>query len=423
MKIIKNFLLCILFLLAFVACKEDKRFEIVGDDSVAPSPPEYITFKPLVGGARVFYSLPPDKDIISINAEYVNNSGKKSVFAASYFTDSLDIYGFADTLERTVQLYAIDRAGNRSPSISITVKAAESALQQITKSVKVTPAFNSFLVVWENELQQTVNIYVDMVFDKAGVKRDVTWVLSSKEAAVEEIIDNVRLADDESLTVNIRAGDAYGNITDGIEVGEIQVMNDHLLEKDGWRLPNANDMIGGVPMCFGDAFEAKSLNVINGIVSIGETMDIMHTGGRGRTGKIADGNSPWNFIIDLGDYYELSRIVTNQRHDLNAVPYDPNVKGYYYQGVNVNRYNMYFLDEETGAWEFISQHTIPVPSGISELEIAKMGAAGDMALMYPEAPAFTKPARWFRYEAISGFGGTPEVLSEITLYGKKTSTP
>src|SRR5690606_18081150 len=116
----------------------------------------------------------------------------------------LDILGFADTLERTIQLYAVDRAGNRSPSIPVTVKASQSALQEITQSVNVIPAFNSFLVAWENELQQTVNIYVDMVFDNAGQQRNVTWVLSSKEAAVEEAIDNVILAEGETLSVNVR---------------------------------------------------------------------------------------------------------------------------------------------------------------------------------------------------------------------------
>jgi hypothetical protein len=204
-------------------------------------------------------------------------------------------------------------------------------------------------------------------------------------------------------------------------MGQIEIMNDEILSKEQWRLPNANDSIAGVPICFGDAYECKSLNVIDGIISRGETMNIMHTAGRGRTGRAKDGNAPWNFLVDLGDYYELSRIVTNQRHDFNATPYDPNVRGFYYQGENVNRYNMYFLDDETGEWEYISQHTIPVPSGLSELEFAKKGAAGDMAILYPEKPAFTKSTRWFRYEALGGFGGSPLVLSEITLYGKKAN--
>lgn len=414
-------ILSMIFLIGINACQEEKRFEISGDDKEAPGPPEYLSYKPLIGGARIFYNLPADKDILSVNAEYINNSGKKSYFSASYFTDSLDVMGIADTLEHVVNLYAVDRAGNRSTSVPVLVKASESALQNVAKSIKVLPGFNSFIVLWENELGQTVNVYIDMVFNKAGERRDLTWVLTSNKTTNKEIIDNVVLAEDESLTVNIRIGDTYGNLSQDIKMGEIRVMSDEILPKELWRLPNTNDSIAGVPMCFGNAYEFKSINAIDGIISRGEVMNVMHTGGRGRTGKAEDGNAPWNFLIDLGDYYELSRIVTNQRHDLNAVPYDPNVRGIYYTGENVNRYNMYFLDEETGEWEFISQHTIEVPTGLSELEFARLGAAGDMALMYPEVPAFTKPTRWFRYEALTGFGSSPLVLSEITLYGRKAN--
>ncbi len=414
-------ILSIMFIIGFNACQEEKRFEISGDDNKAPGPPEYLSYKPLVGAARIFYNLPEDKDILSINAEYVNNSGKKSYFSASYFTDSLDVMGIADTLEHVVQLYAVDRAGNRSISVPVTVKASESALQNVAESIKVLAGFNSFIVLWDNVLEQTVNVYIDMIFNKAGKDRDLTWVLTSNKAINREIIDNVVLSDDESLTVNIRIGDTYGNWSQNIKMGQIKIMSDAILPKELWRLPNTNDSIAGIPMCFGNAYEAKSLNVIDGIISRGEIISIMHTAGRGRTGKAIDGNTPWNFLIDLGDYYELSRIVTNQRHDLNTNTYDPNERGYYYTGENVNQYNMYFLNEETSEWEFISQHTIEIPTGLSELEIARLGAAGDMALMYPEVPAFTKPARWFRYEALTGFGAAPWVLSEITLYGRKAN--
>lgn len=411
----------LLLVIGFYACKDDERFQIIGDDKEAPNPPQFVRYKPLVGGARVFYRLPTDKDILSINAEYINETGKKNYFSASYFTDSLDVMGIADTVDRVIQLYAVDRAGNQSETVPVTVRASSSALQEVAKSIHVLPAFNSFIVYWQNELNQAINVYVDMYFSKGGTQRNLTWVLSSKESSKREIIEDVILEEGESLSVNIRVGDMYGNITQEIEMGEVSVMNDAILPKDHWRLPNANDSIAGIPMCFGDAFECKSINVIDGIVSRGETMNLMHTAGRGRTGIPGDANAPWNFLIDMGDYYELSRIVTNQRHDNNAIPYDPDVRGYYYQGENVNQYNMYYLDEETNQWVFISQHTIPVPSGLSELEFAKMGAAGDMAIMYPEAPAFTKAARWFRYEALTGFGSLPQVLSEITLYGRKAN--
>ena len=87
---------------------------------------------------------------------------------------------------------------------------------------------------------------------------------------------------------------------------------------------------------------------------------------------------------------------------------------------------MYIWDDETQAWELVRQHRIPVPVGLSELEIVKLGEAGDMAYMFPDDPQYTKPTRWFRYEAFKSFNGNytldnANCLSEITLYGKKSN--
>ncbi|MDD3909032.1 MAG: DUF4959 domain-containing protein [Proteiniphilum sp.] len=412
-------LLITVFLMGIYSCEEESRFAISGDDKEAPNPPTDFSYKPLIGGVRVYYKIPDDKDILSVNAEYINNVGRKMIFSSSYFTDSLDVMGIADSLEHVLHLYAVDRAGNHSVHVPLTVKSTGSALHEVASSIEVLPAFNSFIVSWKNEFKQYLNVHVDMIFDKAGQRRNIKWVLSSKDEIGKKIIDNVVLSENESLEVNIQIEDEYGNKTQVIKMGDVPIMDDYELPKELWKVPASNDSIAGIPMCFGNAFEAKSTNVIDGIICYGETLNIMHTAGRGRTGKEEDGNAPWNYIIDLGDYYELSRIVTHQRHDNDGIPNDENVRGYYYMGENVKIYNMYFLDDETGEWEYISQHLIPTPTGLSELEFAKQGAAGDMALLYPDVPAFTKPTRWFRYEAISGFGASPSVLSEITLYGKK----
>ncbi len=74
----------------------------------------------------------------------------------------------------------------------------------------------------------------------------------------------------------------------------------------------------------------------------------------------------------------------------------------------------------------INEHTIPVPMGLSEIEFVRLGEAGDMAYFYPDNPQYTKPTRWFRYEAVKGFSGNytledANCLSEITLFGRKAN--
>jgi hypothetical protein len=90
----------------------------------------------------------------------------------------------------------------------------------------------------------------------------------------------------------------------------------------------------------------------------------------------------------------------------------------------VGVYAMYIWDDAEQRWDSIREHKILVPA-LTDMEIKQSGMAGDMAYFYPDDPQFTKPTRWFRYEALFGFNSnytdsnSARCLSEITLYAKK----
>src|SRR3546814_4663848 len=88
----------------------------------------------------------------------------RSTFSASYFADSLEVYGFADTSEYTVQLYAVDRAGNRSEVVNVPVTPLEPAYTRVAESIVVKPGFSSFFLDWQNELEQNINVYVNFSY-------------------------------------------------------------------------------------------------------------------------------------------------------------------------------------------------------------------------------------------------------------------
>lgn len=412
-----------IFLLGlFYSCKEKERYNINTDDSTPPGSILFNNYKPLYGGARFFYELPDDEDLLSVEAEYTNSQNRTFKFSASYFVDSVDVYGLPDTGVYAINLYAVDRAGNRSTPVTVDVEPLEPAFQRVAKSVEVRPGFGSFFLDWTNELEQEVNVYVDFEFaDKTG-PRQVTTIFTSKADTNRRFVNDLNDINANKVGVKIRVEDQYGNMTGHLDKGEIVLLTDELIPKQSWILPNPNDSIGGVPMVFGNDKEGRTRNVIDGIINVGEDLNFMHTGGRGRTGNLLDKNMPWNLMIDLGDYYELSRVVTHQRHYGNGS--SPVTQGQYYRNENVGSYNMYYWDEDLNDWEHISFHQIPIPQVVSELDYVKAGQAGDMAYMYPDFPAFTKKTRWFRYEAVSDFlsnytGTAANALSEITLYGRK----
>jgi hypothetical protein len=433
----------VVFLMAFDACKEQGRFEIGFDDTEPPSAPVYIRYKPLYGGARLFYQIPRDEDIISIDASYTvknnDNTEKEVWFSISYFTDSLDVYGFDDTTVHIVKLYAVDRAGNKSDKTVVPVKPLEPSFSRVAKSLKITPGFGSFYIDWVNELEQNINVYVDFDYNENGTHREQELIYTSRLPSERWFITGLdNLAEGEQISIKMRVEDQYGNLTSDIDKGKIVLLQDEVIPKNKWRIFEANDSIGGEPMGFFAGGGQSAKFIIDGFIDDGINRSYGHTYGVGRTGRAQDPNAPWNFIIDLGEEYELSRIVTNQRFEAGH----SHAYGTYYTYFNVGSYALYVgqvtgPDQNTGVrWDYVGRTYISVPSG-TEMEIYQSARAGDMAYFYPEAPKFTAPTRWFRYEALTAFhniGYGPDVimrpivyaspamaqqLSEITLYARK----
>ncbi|MDR2147838.1 MAG: DUF4959 domain-containing protein [Tannerella sp.] len=423
MKIIKFILFALLMGFSVNSCKEEGRYQPEGGGN-PPGAVSNVTYEPLFGGAKLFYTIPDDEDLLQIEAEYVNERNQTIMFTSSFYSDSLSIFGFSDMKEYTVNLYAVNRNRVRSAPTSIRVTPLEPAYTRVANSIIVKPGFGSLVVDWTNELEQNIYVYVDFSYTQQGTTYSFTTVFSSNLETDRRFVNDLNLSQSEPVSVKVRVKDIYDNITGDIDKGQFVLLEDIEIPKSNWILPNPNDSIGGVPMCFGDGLEGRNSKVIDGIIDRGDNLNFLHTQSRGRTGRQADGNMPWNFIIDMGDYYELSRIITTQRHSGGLANVD---RGQYYQYENVGIFRLYIWDDATNSWEGpINEHKILQPVGLSGIEFVRLGEAGDMAYFYPDDPQYTKPTRWFRYEAYKGFGGNytlddANCLSEITLYGRRAN--
>ena len=431
----KYFSIIIVFLM-LLSCKESERFEIGYDDSAPPSAPVFIKYKPTYGGARIFFSKPSDKDLLSIDATYTNKSGKKMWFSVSYYSDYIDVYGFATQEPYTIELFSVDRAGNKSTMIPIVVEPLQPAVEQVASTIYCIAGFSSFYINWENGLMQSVNIFLDYTYkDASGNLKETNLIYTSRQAEERQFVIDPDFKATEPVTVRVHVEDEYGNSSKTLELGTINLLEDGLIPKAAWAIPGTNDSTivnkkgeiinTGIPMGFFNAKEGRDYMAIDGIINDGTFVNFTHTDYVGRTGVSKDGNMPWNYIIDLGDYYELSRIVTHQRYTYaGATEYSGRLD--YYRNENVGTYTMWRWDEDIQAWDSISQHKITFPLSLPDRQYRLLGRKGDMAYLYPEDPKFSKPTRWFRYEAITGFDDNYKALngnclSEITLYGRKAT--
>ncbi|WP_423126776.1 DUF4959 domain-containing protein [Gaoshiqia sp. Z1-71] len=420
----------VLLLIGLGACKEGMRFETMGNDTVPPGKPTINRWEPLYGGARFFYTIPPDEDLLSVNGEYTNSQGKTFFFTSSFYSDSLDVIGLGSTDPKVIKIYAVDRAGNRSEVIEQEITPLEPTITRVAASLAVKPGFSSFLVDWVNELGQIVNVYISFKYTKDGQFNDHVAVFSSNKEVERKFIEDLYLKPDEPIEVSIRVEDQYGNSTEQMPFGQLSLLEDVELDKKKWIIPNANDSTvsvngrvinTGVPAMFGDNLEGRMSKLIDGIIDRGDNLNFFHTGGRGRTGFSRDGNMPWNIIIDLGDYYQLSRVVTVQRHSGGLANI---ARGHYYRSENCGEFRLFVFNDETEKWDTISTQRTPIPQGVNDLQFVRLGEAGDMAYFFPDDPQYTRPTRWFRYEGLHCFDDnysstSANCMSELTLFGKK----
>ncbi|WP_158648320.1 DUF4959 domain-containing protein, partial [Candidatus Symbiothrix dinenymphae] len=222
----------------------------------------------LNGGVRIYYTIPSDEDLLSIDAEYTAANGEVRRFSVSYYKDSLDVLGM--TGEETVRLYAMDRAGNKSTVVPIIIKPLESAVSQVFDSLDVKAGFDALAVSWKNLQQQPVSVFAKINYTQQGVAREVTSVFTSRNSVERQFINNLTGVNTVDVTVYVE--DRFGNVS-ASRNKQLQLYQDVLIPKDNWTLPNPNDTLGGIPMAYGDHQEGKNRNVIDGIIDFGDNVN------------------------------------------------------------------------------------------------------------------------------------------------------
>ena len=255
------------------------------------------------------------------------------------------------------------------------------------------------LTRWINAAREPLYVWVDLSYTQNGVRREHTTVFTTSQTETRSI-DSLKLYAGEPVTVKVSVRDKYDNVVQARDT-TIVLLTDAPLSKAGWSLPEAGSVMGGVAQVDG----ARMETVIDGIVDI----DVENF-------FVTSQGNPWNMIIDLGEEYELSRIITHQRWSgYQEVTFGViDERGNLYRGDNVLSYNLYGWDETASSWEILSRRVINPPVVTIESEYKTLGRAGDMAFIYPVEPRFSKPTRWLRLEAVNG-----KYISEISLYGRK----
>src|SRR3546814_6485360 len=89
----------------------------------------------------IYFQLPSDDDVLYVKGQYSTADGQVRESKVSYYNRSLTVSGFGDTREYDVQLYAVDKGGNESAPVSVTVHPEKAPFLLVYDSLKVISDF------------------------------------------------------------------------------------------------------------------------------------------------------------------------------------------------------------------------------------------------------------------------------------------
>ena len=177
-------------------------------DNIAPASVTNALVKNTAGGAVISYDVPNDEDILYVKAVYKLGNNLAAETKASVYKNTLEIEGFGDSDEREILLYAVDRSGNQSVPLAVTVNPLTPVIHSVYESLSLHPDFGGVRFSWGNETESNISISLMMKKDGELVPLDMLNT-NRKEGSY-----SVRGLEAEASEFALFVSDRWDNISD-----------------------------------------------------------------------------------------------------------------------------------------------------------------------------------------------------------------
>ncbi|WP_303179448.1 DUF4959 domain-containing protein [uncultured Butyricimonas sp.] len=139
----RNILFVLLFFV-FSGCQDD------GDTFGLMMPKDGLSFRPIAGGAVMYYNLPEDDETLFIRVRYRDAYGQEMLRTGSYACDSLLLVGFNEARQNIPATVTLcNRARVESEPIEVTFDTKDSGPVAFFENVKVASNWNGFTVSYD----------------------------------------------------------------------------------------------------------------------------------------------------------------------------------------------------------------------------------------------------------------------------------
>lgn len=367
------------------------------NDASAPAPVTNIQVENRAGNAKITYSVPGDKNLLYIQAEYVPTNGEPSETKASYYEDSLVVNGFADTLEHEVKLYSVNRCGAKSAPVVVKIKPQEAPIFEVFRSMVIENFFGGFRIMASNPIGDKIGI---IVLSLNKFKEYEVDNYKSVYTGERNILAKIRGMDTITQRLGFYVQDRWGNKTDTL-YQDITPIYEAPLDKSKFKpyvLP-------------GDAPQ----------VTNGARLEYAWDNRLGWpytsfTDQTKGGPTPHMITFDLGITAKLSRIWIRPFPELNPQQF--------FFLTALKKFEVYGSTNPSpggaldNSWELLDTYQVIKPSGTGygkdtdlDRQTASKGFDWEIRLDAPKV-------RYLRIRSLENWaGGTAQSINELTVYG------
>lgn len=396
-----NLIKCCLWAVAgmsfFASCVKENGNAPLTSDPTVPASISNLQVENRAGGAKISYTVPGDKNLLYVQAEFVLTNGQSFETKASYYEDSLVLNGFADTLEHEVKLYSVSRSGVKSAPVTAKIKPQVAPIFKVLETLAIENAFGGFNVKANNLLGGNIGIIVLSLNKFKEYEANNYWSVFSGEKSISA---KIRGMDTLTQRLGFFVQDRWGNKTDTV-FKEITPIYEVAFDKSKFKpyvLP-------------GDAPQ----------VTNGARLEYAWDNRLGWpyvsfTDQSSGGNNPHMITFDMGITAKLSRIWIRPFPELNPQQF--------YFLTTMKRFEVYgsTSPSSSGAldnsWTLLNSYEVIKPSGTDygkdtdlDRQTASAGFDWEIRLDAPKV-------RYLRIRCLENFaGGTAQNINEITVYG------
>jgi hypothetical protein len=395
MKRLIYFITTALFAVCWYGCTKEGRIDHLDSKAPAPAQISNVKINEVPGGAVLTYTIPKDPNLSYVKAVYEIQPGVVREAKASYYTDTLRLVGFGDTLSHEVQLFSVGKNEKESASISVKVKPLSPPVRTVFKTLKLTATFGGVNVSFVNDSR--ANLAIVVIVDTTGLG---TWApVTTFYTGAPEGSFSARGYDTTKRTFAVYIRDRWDNKSDTL-AESLTPLFEQFIDPDTFKaleLPN-------------DTWQGAEA-----IYSVENLWDgIYHQSYHGSFASTNSSTLPQWFTIDLGKKVILSRFKEFQMDNF-----------YIYQGAAVESFEIWGSNnpDKDGGWnnwiKLGAFHSFK-PSGLPLGQVS----ADDInyAAVNGEDFEFTDPVpavRYIRFKTLQTYSSSGQIfICELKFWGQ-----